>query len=74
MLIDLSSCLQIVKGAFTRVNQNKPLSMVEVMERLVERTKVQAEDAHRIVVKAKNGLAAVLVIREQWEQAVLMYR
>jgi len=65
---------QVVKGAFTRVNQNKPLSMVEVMERLVDKTKVQAEDAHRILVKARNGLAAVAIIWQRWSEAVEHYR
>ena len=44
------------------------------MERIVEKTKTQAEDAHRILVKARNGLAAVCIIRERWAEAVEHYR
>ena len=41
---------QIVRGAFTRSNQSRPLTMVEVMDKLVERMVIQAEDAHRFVI------------------------
>ncbi|XP_047740431.1 E3 ubiquitin-protein ligase SHPRH [Hyalella azteca] len=65
---------QVVRGAFTRPREKGPLSMVELLERLVERTKTQAEDAHRVLVKARNGLAAVCVIRHEWAEAAEHYR
>ncbi|XP_064122069.1 E3 ubiquitin-protein ligase SHPRH-like [Macrobrachium nipponense] len=64
---------QVVKGQFLSMNK-KTMTMEMLLENLIKKTKVEAEDAHRFLVGAMNGLAGVHIINEEWKEAVDMYR
>ncbi|KAK4288850.1 hypothetical protein Pmani_038148 [Petrolisthes manimaculis] len=64
---------QIVKGQFMSMNR-KTMTMEMLLENLIKKTKVEAEEAHRLLIASMNGLAAIHIIREEWPPAVEMYR
>ncbi|CAL4062937.1 unnamed protein product, partial [Meganyctiphanes norvegica] len=64
---------QIVKGQFQSLNR-KTMTMEQLLENLIKKTKVETEEAHRLLVAAMNGLAAIHMIRNEWVEAVNMYR
>ncbi|EIE26712.1 hypothetical protein COCSUDRAFT_59229 [Coccomyxa subellipsoidea C-169] len=51
-----------------------PLSMDSILEVLVEKARVEAEDAQRILLSALNGLAGLMLIEDDKTQAVALYR
>lgn len=64
---------QVVKGQFISINR-KTMTMEMLLENLVKKTKLEAEEAHRLVIASMNGLAGVHIIKEEWPEAVEMYR
>ncbi|RXG53492.1 E3 ubiquitin-protein ligase SHPRH [Armadillidium vulgare] len=64
---------QVVKGHFTGLNR-QTLTMEELLDNLLKKTQVEAEDAQRIIVASLNGLAALDIIRGNYGEAVSKYR
>ncbi|XP_068240561.1 E3 ubiquitin-protein ligase SHPRH [Palaemon carinicauda] len=64
---------QVVKGQFLSMHK-KTMTMEMLLENLIKKTKVESEDAHRLLVGAMNGLAGIHIINEEWKEAVDMYR
>ena len=53
---------QAVRGEFVSMQRNR-LTMAELLQSLTLKAKVESEEAHRQLVCALNGLAAVCVIK-----------
>ncbi|CAL8467045.1 g6581 [Coccomyxa elongata] len=51
-----------------------PMTMDSILEVLVEKARVEAEDAQRILLSALNGLAGLMLIDGDKPQAVALYR
>ncbi|KAK7492086.1 hypothetical protein BaRGS_00016750, partial [Batillaria attramentaria] len=64
---------QAVRGAFIPV-QESMLTMEELLESLIKKARLECEEAHRLLVAALNGLAALQLIRQQPGEAVELYR
>nr|XP_045617516.1 E3 ubiquitin-protein ligase SHPRH-like [Procambarus clarkii]XP_045617517.1 E3 ubiquitin-protein ligase SHPRH-like [Procambarus clarkii] len=64
---------QVVKGQFLSMNR-KTMTMEMLLENLIKKTKLETEEAHRLLISSMNGLAGVHIIQEEWSQAVEMYR
>lgn len=64
---------QAVRGQFMSLNKNA-LTMAELLEVLVKKTKLDAEEAHRMHVSSLNALAGISIIEEQWVEASERYR
>ncbi|XP_076060889.1 E3 ubiquitin-protein ligase SHPRH [Oratosquilla oratoria] len=64
---------QVVRGQFVALNR-KTMTMEQLLEDLIRKTKVEAEDAHRSMLKSMNGLAGIHIIKEEWAEAVSLYR
>ncbi|KAB7507906.1 E3 ubiquitin-protein ligase SHPRH [Armadillidium nasatum] len=64
---------QVVKGHFTGLNR-QTLTMEELLDNLLKKTQIEAEDAQRIIVASLNGLAALDIIRGNYGEAVSKYR
>ncbi|XP_058207401.1 uncharacterized protein LOC131320657 isoform X5 [Rhododendron vialii] len=54
--------------------QQSPMTMEEILSVLVGKTKVEGEEALRKSVVALNGLAGIAIIKQDFSQAVLLYR
>ena len=48
--------------------------MEQLLENLIAKSKLEAEECHRAIVHSLNGLAAILIIKEEWKTAVETYR
>ncbi|KAF0305514.1 E3 ubiquitin-protein ligase SHPRH [Amphibalanus amphitrite] len=48
--------------------------MEELLEQMIRRATTEAEEAHRQRVAAQHGLAALHIVREEWDQAAELYR
>lgn len=64
---------QVVKGQFLSMNR-KTMTMEMLLENLIKKTKLETEEAHRLLIASMNGLAGIHIIQEEWSQAVEMYR
>ncbi|KAK7076402.1 hypothetical protein SK128_024788, partial [Halocaridina rubra] len=64
---------QVVKGQFLSVHK-KTMTMEMLLENLIKKTKLEAEEAHRLLVSSMNGLAGIHIINEEWKEAVDTYR
>ncbi|XP_048589960.1 E3 ubiquitin-protein ligase SHPRH isoform X2 [Nematostella vectensis] len=64
---------QAVRGGFLSV-QKSTLTMDQLLESLIARTKLECEEAHRQLLFAINGLAGIEIIKKQWPEAVERYR
>ncbi|PKA53189.1 Putative SWI/SNF-related matrix-associated actin-dependent regulator of chromatin subfamily A member 3-like 2 [Apostasia shenzhenica] len=54
--------------------ENSPLSMDEILEVLIGKSKIEGEEALRRVVVATNGLAGLAVIEQDNERAIFLYK
>ncbi|CAK0735069.1 hypothetical protein CVIRNUC_000523 [Coccomyxa viridis] len=54
--------------------QRAPMSMSSILEVLVEKARVEAEEAQRILLAALNGLAGLMILDSDRPQAVALYR
>ncbi|EKX41924.1 hypothetical protein GUITHDRAFT_112060 [Guillardia theta CCMP2712] len=52
----------------------KVLTMEEILEQLIDRARIECEDAQRCVIAAENGLAAMALINEEKQVAARHYR
>ncbi|KAG0727378.1 E3 ubiquitin-protein ligase SHPRH [Chionoecetes opilio] len=64
---------QVVRGQFLPLAR-KTMTMEMLLDNLTNKTKVEAEEAHRALIASTNGLAAIHVIRQEWAEAVEAYR
>ncbi|ROT61154.1 putative E3 ubiquitin-protein ligase SHPRH-like isoform X1 [Penaeus vannamei] len=64
---------QVVKGQFMSINR-KTMTMEMLLDNLIKKTKLESEEAHRLLVASMNGLAGVHIIKEEWVEAVNVYR
>ncbi|XP_071801260.1 E3 ubiquitin-protein ligase SHPRH-like [Asterias amurensis] len=64
---------QAVRGEFVSMQRNR-LTMAELLQSLTLKAKVESEEAHRQLVCALNGLAAVCVIKGETLDAIQHYR
>ncbi|KAK8397451.1 hypothetical protein O3P69_004894 [Scylla paramamosain] len=64
---------QVVRGQFLPLAR-KTMTMEMLLENLMKKTKVEAEEAHRLLIASINGLAAIHIIRQEWVEAVEAYR
>lgn len=64
---------QIVKGQFQSL-KSSTMTMEQLLDNLIKKTKVETEEAHRLLVAAMNGLSAIHIMRDEWVEAVDMYR
>ncbi|CAM8970633.1 unnamed protein product [Rhodiola kirilowii] len=53
--------------------QQSPMTMDEILQVLIGKTKVEGEEALRTLVSALNGLAGIAIIRHDMHQAVAFY-
>lgn len=67
-------CHPQVGSSGLRSLQQSPMSMDEILSVLVGKTKVEGEEALRKTIVALNGLAGVAVIKQEFSQAVSLYR
>ncbi|GAX82125.1 hypothetical protein CEUSTIGMA_g9553.t1 [Chlamydomonas eustigma] len=61
-------------GLKALTNQGAPMSMDEILGVLIAKAKVEAEEAQRALVGSLNGLAGVMLLEGQVEEAVKTYR
>lgn len=54
--------------------QKSPLTMDEILDVLISKTKVEGEEALRIIVVALNGLAGIAIIEQDNDQAISLYK
>ncbi|XP_008782680.2 E3 ubiquitin-protein ligase SHPRH isoform X1 [Phoenix dactylifera] len=54
--------------------QHSPLTMEEILEVLIGKTKIEGEEALRQIVSALNGLAGIAIIEQDYKQAVSLYK
>ncbi|ELU00238.1 hypothetical protein CAPTEDRAFT_220844 [Capitella teleta] len=64
---------QVVKGEFLPIHKST-MSMEELLDQLIKKTRVEGEEAHRQCVAAINGLAALCLIEDDLPGAVDHYR
>ncbi|XP_077487970.1 E3 ubiquitin-protein ligase SHPRH isoform X1 [Amblyomma americanum] len=62
-----------VRGAFLAM-KTESLTMEQLLTHLIKKTKVECEEAHRRMVLAMNGMAGILIIREEFKEAADTYR
>ncbi|KAK3097964.1 hypothetical protein FSP39_014864, partial [Pinctada imbricata] len=66
---------QAVRGEFIPLHLRKTaMTMEELLESLTKKATIECEEAHRLLVAAFNGLAGWHIIKEQYTEAVEMYR
>ncbi|XP_066993133.2 E3 ubiquitin-protein ligase SHPRH [Anabrus simplex] len=63
---------QVVRGF--HISQKATMTMDELLESLIKKTKLESEEALRQIIAALNGLAGINIIRELWPQAAELYR
>ncbi|CAH1800276.1 unnamed protein product [Owenia fusiformis] len=64
---------QAVRGEFLPIHKSM-MTMEELLKQLTKKTKTECEEAHRQIVAAHNGLAALYIAKQQYEDAVEEYR
>lgn len=64
---------QAVRGEFLPF-QKSTMTMEELLKSLQKKCRVECEEAHRQLVCALNGLAGIHIIRDEFGEAVEMYR
>lgn len=64
---------QAVRGEFLPL-QKSTMTMEELLKSLQKKCRVECEEAHRQLVCALNGLAGIHIIRNEFGEAVEMYR
>ncbi|CAK6966018.1 E3 ubiquitin-protein ligase SHPRH [Scomber scombrus] len=64
---------QAVRGEFLPL-QKSTMTMEELLKSLQKKCRVECEEAHRQLVCALNGLAGIHIIRNEFGDAVEMYR
>ncbi|XP_027130773.1 E3 ubiquitin-protein ligase SHPRH isoform X1 [Larimichthys crocea] len=64
---------QAVRGEFLPL-QKSTMTMEELLKSLQKKCRVECEEAHRQLVCALNGLAGIHIIRDEFVEAVEMYR
>uniref|UniRef100_A0A8C4ICK3 SNF2 histone linker PHD RING helicase n=1 Tax=Dicentrarchus labrax TaxID=13489 RepID=A0A8C4ICK3_DICLA len=64
---------QAVRGEFLPL-QKSTMTMEELLKSLQKKCRVECEEAHRQLVCALNGLAGIHIIRNEFVEAVEMYR
>ncbi|XP_067099259.1 E3 ubiquitin-protein ligase SHPRH isoform X1 [Osmerus mordax] len=64
---------QAVRGEFLPF-QKSTMTMEELLKSLQKKCRVECEEAHRQLVCALNGLAGIHIIRDEFADAVEMYR
>ncbi|KAK6155990.1 hypothetical protein DH2020_010238 [Rehmannia glutinosa] len=67
-------CHPQVGSSGLRSLQKSPMTMEEILSVLIGKTKVEGEDALRKLVVALNGLAGIAIIKQDFPQAVSLYR
>ncbi|KAH3735745.1 E3 ubiquitin-protein ligase SHPRH-like [Dreissena polymorpha] len=64
---------QVVRGEFVPLKKDM-MSMEDLLDSLIKKAKLEAEEAHRQLVAAINGQAGLHIIQEQYSEAVDKYR
>lgn len=64
---------QIVGNHFLSVSK-KTMTMQEVLDSMIKRTTVECEEDHRKLISAINGQAGIALIRQEYREAVSLYR
>ncbi|WOK95874.1 hypothetical protein Cni_G04581 [Canna indica] len=54
--------------------QQNPLTMEEILDVLIGKSKIEGEEALRKIISSLNGLAAIAIIEEDAKKAVSLYR
>ncbi|CAG2058928.1 unnamed protein product, partial [Timema podura] len=69
------ACLHpgVIKGNTISLNRGA-ISMEELLESMIKKTKTDCEEALRVNISAINGIAGIHVIREEWAGAAELYR
>ncbi|KAL6530383.1 hypothetical protein OROHE_014736 [Orobanche hederae] len=67
-------CHPQVGSSGLRSLQKSPMTMEEILSVLIGKTKVEGEDALRKLVVALNGLAGIAIIKQDFPQAVSLYK
>lgn len=66
---------QVGIGGLKSLSQVKsPMSMIEVLQVLINKAKVEAEDAQRLLLSSLNGLAGLKIIQNEYPEAASFYR
>ncbi|OWF36325.1 E3 ubiquitin-protein ligase SHPRH [Mizuhopecten yessoensis] len=64
---------QAVRGEFIPL-QKSIMTMEELLESLTKKAQLECEESHRQLVAAINGIAGIHIIRNEYTEAVDMYR
>ncbi|XP_060077806.1 E3 ubiquitin-protein ligase SHPRH-like [Ylistrum balloti] len=64
---------QAVRGEFIPLQKNT-MTMDELLESLIKKAQTECEESHRQLVAAINGTAGLHIIKEEYSEAVDMYR
>ncbi|KAK9061003.1 hypothetical protein SSX86_018183 [Deinandra increscens subsp. villosa] len=67
-------CHPQVGSSGLRSLQQTPMTMEEILMVLVGKTKVEGEEALRKLVVALNGLAGIAIIKQDFSQAISLYK
>ncbi|PWA98308.1 Helicase, C-terminal [Artemisia annua] len=67
-------CHPQVGSSGLRALQQSPMTMEEILMVLVGKTKVEGEEALRKLVVAVNGLAGIAIIKQEFPQAISLYK
>ncbi|CAK9136717.1 unnamed protein product [Ilex paraguariensis] len=67
-------CHPQVGSSGLRSLQQSPMTMEEILSVLVDKTKVEGEEALRQLVVSLNGLAGIAIIKQDFPQAVALYK
>jgi len=67
---------QAVRGQFVNINTKNPsaMTMEDLLDQMIKKAVLECEDNHRQIVASLNGLAAVAIIEEKWQEAAEKYR
>jgi len=64
---------QAVRGQFISL-QKSTMTMEELLDQLISKAAVEAEESHRLYIASLNGLAGIDIIQEKWPEAAEKYR
>lgn len=67
-------CHPQVGSSGLRALQQSPMTMQEILLALVGKTKIEGEEALRKLVSAINGLAGVAILKDDYLQAISLYK
>ncbi|CAM6114787.1 unnamed protein product [Calypogeia fissa] len=65
---------QVGSAGIRSLQQRSPMTMDEILQVLVDKAKIEAEEAQRVLIGALNGLAALAAIDSNIPLAVSVYR